>query len=319
MIVTVTINPLLERRYSYSDIFYNKVNRNGKVELAAGGKGINVSRQLNKLGLENLSLTFLGGTNGKLLKELLLKEKISFTSVRTENETRDAALIFSESDNSLSTFFSYDTLITEKETEDFKSKLEKIIKNSAMVVFSGSSPCPGADSIFPFGINLANKYDKISVCDTYGNHLKDCIKAMPTVIHNNASEVEISLNIPLKTKKEVLDYLDYLYDSGIKQAFITNGPGKTYTSNFDFKYEIENPVIDSLDSTGSGDAFTAGIIYGLHNNLPYDKTIIIASSLGVANAQKIDTCNISLVDIEFITPNIKITPIGKKIKKLNVG
>ena len=172
MILTVTINPLLERRYFFPRVFPRKGNRNGRVELTAGGKGINISRQLNNLKIENLSFTFLGGTNGKLLKDLLFKEKINFTSVKTVNETRDAALIFNESDKSLTTFFGSNTIITEKESVEFKSKLEKIIQNSEMVVFSGSSPCTAADSIFPFGIEAANKYDKISVCDTYGNHLK---------------------------------------------------------------------------------------------------------------------------------------------------
>ncbi len=319
MILTVTINPLLERRYIYSNVFFRKGNRNGKVELTAGGKGINVSRQLNKLTIENLSFTFLGGNNGKLLKDLLFKEKINFTSIRTESETRDAALIFNESDKSLTTCFGRNTIVTEKETDEFKSKLEKIVQNSEIVVFSGSSPCPATDSIFPFGIKMANKYDKISVCDTYGNHLEDCINARPTIIHNNVSEIKKSLNISLETKNEVLDYLNQLYESGIKQSFITNGSKKTYSSNFDFKFEIENPSVDSIDSTGSGDSFTAGIVYGLHNNLPYEESLTIASSLGVANAQKFETCNVSPEEIEYIKPQIKILSVGKKITKLNVG
>jgi tagatose 6-phosphate kinase len=319
MILTVTINPLLERRYLYSRLFFGEGNRNGKTELTAGGKGINVSRQLNKFNVENLAFTFLGGTNGKILKDLLNKEKINFTAIRTKSETRDAALVFNESDKSLTTFFGPDTIISDSEADEFKSKLEKIIQNSEIVVFSGSSPCTQTDSIFSFGIETANKYDKISVCDTYGNHLKDCIKAKPTVIHNNVSEVEKSLNISLNTKKEMLDYLDYLYGSGIKQSFITNGQYNTYSSNFDFKYEIENPEVDAIDSTGSGDSFTAGIVYGLHNNLPYEESIIIASSLGIVNAARFETCNVSPGEIEFIKPLIKINAAGKKIKNINVG
>jgi tagatose 6-phosphate kinase len=319
MILTVTINPLLERRYIYSKVFFRKGNRNGKVKLTAGGKGINISRQLNKLNIDNLSFTFLGGANGKLLKDLLNKEKINFTSIRTENETRDAALIFNESDKSLTTCFGSNTIITEKEAGEFKLKLEKIIQNSEIVVFSGSSPCPAADSIFRFGIETANKYDKISVCDTYGNHLNDCINAGPTIIHNNISELKKSLSISLKNKNKILKFLEYLYKSGIKQSFITNGSYKTFSSNFDFKFEIENPSVDTIDSTGSGDSFTAGIVYGLHNNLPYEETLTFASALGVANSKKFDTCNVLPEEVKHIKPQIKISPVGKKIKKLNVG
>ncbi len=319
MILTVTLNPLLERRYIYLKIFFNKGNRNGKVELTAGGKGINVSRQLNNLNIDNLAFTFLGGNNGKLFKDILLKEKINFTAIRTLNETRDAALIINESDKKISTFFGCNTLITEKEVDEFKIKLEKIIQNTEIVVFSGSSPCQTANSIFPFGIEIANKYDKISVCDTYGNHLKDCIKAKPTIMHNNISEIESSINILLRNEKEILNYLDYLYDAEIKQSYITNGAKATYSSNFDFKYKVENPAVYSVDPTGSGDCFVAGIVYGFHNNLTYEETLVIASSLGAANAGRFETCNVSHNEIEYFKPQVKISTIGKKIRKLNVA
>jgi len=66
-----------------------------------------------------------------------------------------------------------------------------MIYNCSAVIFSGSSPCFATDDIFPFGIELANKYDKISILDTYGGHLQACLEAQPTVIHNNKDEVEI--------------------------------------------------------------------------------------------------------------------------------
>jgi tagatose 6-phosphate kinase len=319
MILTVTINPLLERRYIYLKVFYKKSNRNGRVELMTGGKGINVSRQLNYLNIENLAFTFLGGNNGKLFKEILIREGINFSAIRTRSETRDASLVIDETENSVSTFFGTDTTIEESEVDEFKLKLEKIIQNSEMVVFSGSSPCSTSDSIFPFGIEKANKYDKISVCDTYGTHLKNCINARPTILHNNILETENSMNISLKTERGILDYLKFLYESGVKQAFITNESGKTYSSNFDFQFVTENPVVNCKDSTGSGDCFTAGIVYGLHHNLPYEETLAIASSLGAINATRYETCNVSANEIANIKSRIKISSIGKKIKKLNVA
>jgi tagatose 6-phosphate kinase len=318
MILTVTLNPLLERRYNYPRIFLKKENRNGKSEITAGGKGINVSRQLNNLKIDNIALTFLGGTNGKLLKQILINEKINFSSIRTASETRDAALIFEESEKTLTTYFGKNPGLQDAEVEEFKLKLEKMIRNSEIVVFAGSSPSSISDSIFPFGIYTANKYDKISICDTYGDHLKDCIKAKPTVLRNNIAETEGSLNILLKNEKEVLNYLEYLYDSGIKQAHITNGAKPSYSSNFCYKYKIENPAIDCIDPTGSGDAFTAGTAFGLHNDLTFEETLRTAASLGTANASKFETCSTSLDEIEKIKSQIKISTIGKKIKSLDV-
>ena len=111
MVLTVTLNPLLERRYSFDNIKFNSENRSAKKILKAGGKGINVSRQLNKLGIENIALTFTGGVNGKLFKEILRSEGISFTDIQIKEETRDAAIIIESSTNQLSTFFSENNFV----------------------------------------------------------------------------------------------------------------------------------------------------------------------------------------------------------------
>lgn len=318
MILTITLNPLLERRFYFSSINIYAENRGYKEEIKTGGKGINVSRQLNNFNIENLAFTFLGGTNGKIFKEVLAKEQIKFSSVHTKNETREAAVIIDSSKNRITSFFGPNSSVNATEVDEFKNKLEKMIENCEMVIFSGSSPCSEADSIFPFGIELANKYDKISICDTYGNHLKDCIEKSPTIIHNNISEIEKSLKIDLGSEEKKLAFLKMLYEKGIKQAFITNGGEIAYASNFDYHFKIENPAIDVVDATGSGDGFVAGLAYGWHHNLTYEKTLTIAVKLGALNAASLDVCNVKNEEIEMFTGKIEISSLGKKMKTLDV-
>jgi len=198
MILTVTINPLLERRFYYPAINLSEVNRNGNLILKAGGKGINVNRQLNKLGLKNIALLFIGGSNGKLLRESLQNEQIHFSDIITKNETRDASIIISETENKIYSFFVSNAEINSTEVDNFILKMEKMISTCEVVVFSGSSPSKTADIIFPEGIRIANRLDKISVCDTYGNHLEKCLEASPTIVHNNAGEIRSSLNSNLR-------------------------------------------------------------------------------------------------------------------------
>jgi len=202
MILSVTIHPLLERRLLYNKISLGAHHRNPIEELKPGGKGINVCRQINKFGIRSLAYTFLGGNNGKVIKHILSEEKIDFTFIQTKNETRYSVITIDETNRSATTFFGPDYIILPGEADEFKIKLEKMIRNCEIAVFSGSSPCKETNSIFPFGIEIANKYDKISVCDTYGIHLKDCIDQSPTILHNNISEIKNSLNISLNDEKE---------------------------------------------------------------------------------------------------------------------
>ena len=317
MILTVTLNPLLESRLYYESLSLGKSNRGTKKAYNAGGKGINVSRQLNALGIENIALTFLGGNNGKIFRKLLSDEGINYFAVPTKSETRAATLAVETKRKRLTTLFEPNSIITEGEASAFKEKLKKMIQNCSIVVFSGSSPSSETDDIYTFGIELANKLDKLSVLDTYGKHLPSAIEASPTVVHNNLQELENSFSLHLSTERKKIDFLKTLYQKGVKLSFITDGPNDFYSSKFDFAYKIKQPKVTEIDPTGSGDAFVSGIIYGLEKGLVYDEFVKIGAALGAENASKWEVCNTKLAKIKTLTINVSITPIGKKLKLID--
>ena len=314
MILTVTINPLLEQRFTFNKVSPVIQNRNGKLQLAAGGKGINVNRQLNILNVHNIALTFAGGTYGKLFRESIKNDGIDFSLISALTETRICSIIIDSAENSISYYFSENQIITKDETDKFIVKMKKMIQNCEIVIFSGSSPSEDADKIFPAGIEMANKYDKISICDTYGSHLQNCYSASPRIVHNNVEEVDNSLQLNLNDERDRLVFLDSLYRKGIKQVYLTDGDKNIYASNFDFHYKARVPNIKSVDSTGSGDAFVAGIAFGWHNNLVFDEQIKFAVALGTANAQMFDVCNVPVDKARKFVESVELHPIGKKIK-----
>lgn len=313
MVLTVTLNPLLEHRLYFNGLNKNSVSRAEKENFTAGGKGINVSRQLNKLGIKNQAFTFLGGNNGKQLRRIIASEEIDFSFTPIKSETRRASLIIDGETNTLQTFISPDSVISNDESEEFLSKLKKMIENCSILVLSGSAP-PGTEHIFPEAIETANKLDKITILDTYGKHLAECIKKAPMVIHNNASEIEKSLGIKLTSDNEILDHLNYLYSNGIKLGYVTNGSGNAYASKFDFHYKITPPKINEADATGSGDAFTAGIAYGLEKSLVFDEFTSLSAALGAANANSWNTCSVELSEAENLQGSVLISSVGKKMK-----
>ncbi len=314
MILSVILNPLLERRQVFEEIYLGEINRSRNEHFCAGGKGINICRQLNLLNTQNIALTFLGGSTGKLIRKTLSDEKIDFTFIPTKSESRSASIITEKKYKRITSYFSPNNQINENEVIEFKKKLEKMISNCSIVIFSGSSPSPFADEIFPFGIEAANRLDKISILDTYGRHLKTCIEKNPTVIHNNFQELENSLNINLSNEKSKLDFLKYLYQNKIHLSFLTDGSNPTYAAKFDFFYKIENPLINKIDETGSGDAFVAGIAYGLEQSYVFEDFVKIGTALGAFNAVNWDICNVNLNQAESLYDLIKISTIGKKMK-----
>lgn len=318
MVLTVTLNPLLERRLVYSSIKTGTENRTEQECFSAGGKGINVSRQLKNLDVPNNALTFIGGNNGRTLRHLITQEGINVSFSQTRNETRQAVLVKDESAGRLTTFFGPNSTPDQAEIEDFKTKMKKMIETCQIVVFSGSSPSPLSDEIFSYGIQLAHELDRISVCDTYGSTLKKCIDAAPTIIHNNISETERSLGISLDSEEKILSYMSELYASGIKQVYLTNGPAPVYSSNFGFFYKADMPEITELDATGSGDAFTAGLVFGLYNSLTFEESLRSAAALGCANAASWEICSVKPEQAGAYSDKIRVSTIGKKINTLQI-
>ncbi len=317
MVLTVTLNPLLERRLYFSKVEPGGVNRSSKEKYTAGGKGININRQLNRLNILNSAFTFLGGNNGKILRNILSEEKINFSFVSTKNETRSAALVIEEEKSRITHYFGPNTEYTQSETEEFKSKLKKMIQNCSIVIFSGSSPSPFTNEIIIQGLEWAEEFDKISILDTYGEHLQRYIDKRPTVLHNNIREIESSLGINLSEEKSKMEFIKFLYEKKIKLIFLTDGENPLYAAKFDFLYKVDPPKIKSVDPAGSGDSFVAGIAYGLEKSLVFEEFLKIAVALGSANAAEWDTCNVDLSEAEKLYEKINASPIGKKMKVID--
>lgn len=312
MILTVTLNPLLENKLYFKNI--TESPRAYNQEYLAGGKGINISRQLNRLGIKNHAITYLGGYNGKRLRAILEKEKISFSAVSTKAETREASLIFDESQSKLKTYFGVNGQILNSEVEHFFNKLEKAIINASVVIFAGSLPSENTSIIIEKGVELCNKYDKISILDSYGDYLSKVIFKGPTIIHNNKVELENSLNINLSSMEKKKEILKKFYEGGTNLAFITDGPNDVFASKADFHYQITVPKIKQIDATGSGDAFVAGIVYGLEKQMIFNDFVKLGISIGALNAESWSTCSVEFNNIKKYTDQIEIKEIGKKIK-----
>lgn len=313
MILTITLNPLLEKVLFFSKIERNKVNRAFDLKINAGGKGINVSRQLNKFKIENLASGFLGGENGKMLRSILYSENIKNSFQQINDETREGFVIV-ENQKILESYFSPDPVIKPNEVDSFISKIQKAILNCEMLIFSGSSPRfenPEDEfRIFNELISFAKENDKFIILDIYGKNLKEILELQPDIVHTNLDEFQFSLQTQLQTKNKIIDKLLNMYSAGIKIFLITDGDKNFYAINHGFLYEGFPPKINLMNPTGSGDAFMAGFIYGLHHNLPFEEILMWATASGAANASLMEVCS---ADFDFIN-SLKAKV---KVKKLN--
>ncbi|MEW6510926.1 MAG: PfkB family carbohydrate kinase, partial [Bacteroidota bacterium] len=76
MVTTVTLNPMVDKTLAIDQVRRGEVTRATAMHMVAGGKGVNVSRQLKLLGVDTVATGFIGGETGTLLERLLDEEQI---------------------------------------------------------------------------------------------------------------------------------------------------------------------------------------------------------------------------------------------------
>ena len=89
MIYTVTLNPAIDKTVVIENFAPGTVNRIISMREDAGGKGVNVSKCLKKLGAETVAVMILAGLTGQRLKTMLNEMKIPILRISTEGENRN--------------------------------------------------------------------------------------------------------------------------------------------------------------------------------------------------------------------------------------
>ena len=71
MILTVTLNAAIDKRYVVDDFKAGEVNRVKECSYVPGGKGLNVSKPASIYGAEVVATGFVGGHAGKYIEDAL--------------------------------------------------------------------------------------------------------------------------------------------------------------------------------------------------------------------------------------------------------
>ncbi|KKC30539.1 hypothetical protein CDSM653_00394 [Caldanaerobacter subterraneus subsp. pacificus DSM 12653] len=88
MIFTLTLNPCLDRYLYIDELIPEDTIRVYRIEDYAAGKGINVSRVIKEIGGNSIAICPLGGNNGNQIQFLLDNERVLYSAIRIEKETR---------------------------------------------------------------------------------------------------------------------------------------------------------------------------------------------------------------------------------------
>ena len=189
MIITVTMNPAIDRTLEIDSLVRGGLNRIGRVEYDAGGKGINVSRTIRELGGKTIATGFLGGNSGRIIADILKAEGIESDFVQVNGETRTNTKVC-EKNGVLTELNEPGPLITEKQVEELKDKLLRYAGTGTLFVLSGSIPVGVTEDTYAKIIRMIHEKGAEVLLDADGNAFRLGLEALPDIIKPNCAELE---------------------------------------------------------------------------------------------------------------------------------
>ncbi len=257
MIYTVTLNPALDYFMNYEELALGEVNRTGKTQISAGGKGIMESRMLSLIGAKSKALGFLGGFSGQYIKDFLNENQIDSDFTEIEDLTRiNVKLKSQENETSLD---AAGPKLQESEINHFLKKFDHL-KEDDIVVFAGTIPKSLGEDFYERLIAKVQKQKATFVMDVDGQKLLDSLPAHPLLIKPNREELEAIFETSFKNNEQIIPYGQKLLEMGAQNVIVSMaGDGALLFTN-EKVYFAQGIKGELKNSIGAGDSTVAGFL-----------------------------------------------------------
>lgn len=281
MILTVTLNPCIDKSSNVEKFKPESKLRCTEVVNEPGGGGINVSKALKKLGADSVALFPAGGHNGNMLCSLLDHEGIPFHGVDTKVETRENWIVMETSTNSQYRF----TFPGREVDEDTIHRLIDHIRTftPSYVVASGSLPPGLPDYFYGMIVKTAHAVGAKCIVDTSGPALEALKGKHAYLIKPNISELRKLLKIDSLKENEVDDAAQQVIADGYGEiAAVSMGPQGAWLVTKDEKHFAPAPDVVKRSTVGAGDSMVAGITFMLEQKHSLKEAISFGVACGSA-------------------------------------
>ena len=134
MIITVTLNPAIDKTVEIDDFKIGNVNRIKSTRVDVGGKGINVSKVIRELQYKSLALGFVGGSSGNQIKDYLKDLNIDNDFLSLQGETRTNIKIVDKVNNTHTDINENGPSVTLNNIVNIKGKIMEYCNEKSLVV-----------------------------------------------------------------------------------------------------------------------------------------------------------------------------------------
>lgn len=281
MIITVTMNPAIDKTVELKHFQHGELNRLNKVEIDAGGKGINVSKTIHELGGTTLATGFLGGSGGAVIANVLKRLSIPQNFISVDGETRTNMKIV-EPGGILTELNEPGPVIAKEQVEELLNRLVELANADTWFVLAGSIPSGVEKDIYGRIIRAVKAKGAKVFLDADGELFRQAVEAGPDLIKPNKFELEQYFGVSNADESKLIRMGRELIRKGVQMTAISLGKdGAMFVTETQI-YRVPGLSVKARSTVGAGDAMVAALTYGMERGYDLESCIRfgVAASAG---------------------------------------
>ncbi len=303
-IVTLTLNPSLDKSTHFTGLVPEKKIRCEKPRYDAGGGGINVSKAISKLGGNSLCVFTSGGSTGELLEELVTNEGIESYVLKTKNWTRENFIAFENATQVQYRFGFPGNELSEEEKQSILSKVSEL--ETSYLVISGSLNEGLHPSFYQKIIEIAQQSGTKIIVDTSGEALQKVVETGAYLIKPNIGELAKLMGVERLELPEVEQAAKDLIAKGSAEIVVVSlGADGAILVTKEETHLVKAPKVEMKSTVGAGDSMVGGMVWALSQNKPLKEVIQLGVCCGTAATMNEGTQLFRREDVEKLFKEIQ--------------
>ena len=260
MILTLTPNPSLDLTFGLDELARGEVQRASSMTVEAGGKGINVSRNLVANGRASLAVAPIGGPSGEQFLSLLEGLGMDLVCVPVDGAVR-MNVSLAEVGGMLTKINASGPRLSDGELDLLLGKTAEAGRDAEWLALCGSLP-PGAPAdLYARAVSLGRGAGCRVAVDSSGPSLEAALGAGPDLIKPNGEELADLVGRPLATLGDVLAAAGEVRAGGVGAVLVSLGADGALLVDEDGALHADTPPFVPASTVGAGDALLAGFLY----------------------------------------------------------
>ena len=312
MIITVTMNPAIDKTAYVETLHVRGLNRLENVNSTPGGKGINVSKTICALGGNSIATGFLAGGSGAYIENCLRDLNIQSDMVYVDGETR-VNLKVVDAQKELTELNEVGPSIRAEQCMHLCDKVVSLAKANDIVVLSGSVPQGVSKDVYALLISRLKQKQARVILDADRALFEQGMKAKPNIIKPNKYELCKYFNarediddaqVAILAKRLLLE--------GVDLVVVSMGKAGALFVDENHSVRVAGLQIDAQSSVGAGDAMVAALAYGVDQSLPFEEMVRLALATSAGACESKGTQPAPLERVRRLMKEVKIEKVEEE-------